>query len=189
MGHLASRRVLQYYLDCVRLAVDELGLPGDAASERYLAGLLARYAFRIDVSPETVAGCLSEIQRCWRLDDPAFDPRREVSLRQDVGDATLFLTGFLWERTSSPRVRRSFIRMGRRAYRFLAEYHRASGRPEVAVVFGALSRRFPSHSVLLMYIRETHLGVGTEQPVTTGGPRPGPAPSGPGGRARRRRRG
>jgi hypothetical protein len=187
MGHVASPQVRQYYLDCVRLAVDELVLPGDAASERYLGSLLARYAFRIDVNPETVAGHLSTIQRCWRLDDPAFDPRREVSLRQDVGDAALFLTGFLWERMASRRARRYFIRVGRRAYRFLAEYHRGSGRPEAAAVFGALSRRFLRYRVLLMYIREAHLDVG--EPVTTGGPRPGPAPSGPGDRARRRRRG
>lgn len=157
MDHPAWPGIRHYYRDCIGLALDELGLPASAVPQGYLGALLARYAFRIDVTPATVAGHLAEIQRCWRPGDPAFDPRREVRLRQDLGDATLFLTGFLWERVGHRNLRRSLIRLGRGAYRFLAEYHRAAGRPPAAAVFAALDRNFPRHSALLMYLREAHL--------------------------------
>lgn len=170
MRHVAPPLVREYYLDCVGRALDDLALPGDASVSSYLSDVLARYAFRIDVHPESVARHLVEIQRCWQIDGPAFDPRREVTLRRDVADSALFLTGFLWERVATRRARRHFIRMGRDAYRFVAEYHRAAGHPE-AVVFGKLSRRFLRYSVLLMYVREVYLDVDPGRPVTTAGPR------------------
>ena len=171
MRQVAPRRVRQYYLDCIDQALDDLGVPRDPMLAAYLGDVLARYAFRIDVQPASVAETLAAIRRCWQVDGDAFDPGREVTLRREVGDAVLFLTGFLWERVASRRARRHLVRTGRDAYRFLAEYHRAAGNPGQALVFRTLSRRFARYSVLLMYVREVYLDVDRGRSVSTGEPR------------------
>jgi hypothetical protein len=171
MRHVAPPRVRQYYRDCVDQAVAELGVPRDPAIAAYLGDVLTRYAFRIDVQADSITALLASIQECWRLDGGAFDPGREIGLRREVGDAVLFLTGFLWERVVSRRVRRQLVRAGRGAYRFLAEYHRAAGRPAASSVFGTLARRFARYSVLLMHVREVYLDIARERPLGTAGPR------------------
>ena len=168
MRHLAPSRVREYYLDCIDQALDDLGVPRDPLLSAYLGDILARYAFRIDVQPASVSETLAAIRRCWDIDGDAFDPGREVTLRREVGDAVLFLTGFAWERVASRRARRHLVRTGRDAYRFLAEYHRAADNPRQGLVFRALSRRFARYSVVLMYVREVYLDVDRERSVGSG---------------------
>ena len=130
--------------EALRASFDDLAI-ADHGSTDYLAGLLTQFATTADLYPLAVTGArlesladrLAEIQRSWRLDGRHFEPARELEIRQGIGDFTLFMCGFFWERVKSHSVSRSYVREGKRAYHFLAEYHRAQGRPE-AQTFQAL---------------------------------------------------
>jgi hypothetical protein len=138
----------------------------DRGTTEYLADLLVRFTATGDLWPLGVSGVrlqsladrVAEIQRAWHLDGGHFDPRREVDLRRGIGDYTLFMTGFLWERVKGESVTRCFVREGKRAYRFVAQYHRAQGRPE-AMRFATLASRFETCAAVLSYMRDVHLGV------------------------------
>lgn len=138
----------------------------DRGTTDYLADLLARFVVAGDLWPLGVTGVriespadrVAEIQRSWQLDGGHFDPQREVELRRGIGDYTLFMTGFFWERVKSESATRHFVREGKRAYRFVAECHRAQGRPE-AMRFATLSARFETCAAVLSYMRDVHLGA------------------------------
>jgi len=138
----------------------------DRGTTGYLADLLARFSTTGDLWPlgvtgdrlESLADRLREIQLAWWSDGPHFDPRREVEVRQGIGDYTLFMAGFFWEWVKSESVTRCFVREGKRAYRFVAGYHRAHGRPE-AVCFATLAARFETCAAVLSYMRDIHLGA------------------------------
>jgi hypothetical protein len=118
----------------------------------YLADLLTRYA-----TPPSRPGGLTEmlgaVQRAWEIDGSTFDPQREVDLRREIGDYTLFMTGFFWERVEAMSAQHHYARVGAAAYRFVAEHHRAAGRPD-AGVYRALADDFMRYAVVLMYVRE-----------------------------------
>lgn len=138
----------------------------DQGTTDYLADLLARVTASADLWPtgvtgtplESLADRFAEIQRAWRIDGRHFDPAREVELRRGIGDYTLFMTGFFWERVKGDSMTRHLVREGKRAYRFVAEYHRAQGRPE-ARRFATLAARFETSAAVLSYMRDVHLGA------------------------------
>lgn len=151
----ASPALHQYLTDSLRRSAEELALPRDEAVVRYLGDLLARLAVRDDVRVETIAERLEAVRRAWEP-GPGFEPVREVELRRQIGDLALYITGFVWERLHARAAQRRYIGLGRRAYRFVAEHHRAAGHPD-APLYRALARRFLRYTVLLMYLREVYV--------------------------------
>lgn len=153
------------FQDALKASFTDLDI-SDRGTTEYLADLLARFTAADDLWPtgvdgdriQSLADRVAEIQRTWRLDDRHFDPRREVELRRGIGDYTLFMTGFFWECVKSQSVTRYFVREGKRAYRFVAEFHRAQGQPEAAR-FATLAARFETSAAVLSYMRDVHLGA------------------------------
>lgn len=149
----------------LRQSFEDLDIP-DRGAASYLADLLARFAVIAALHPRGVAGArlesvadrLGEIQRVWQPESPYFAPEREVELRRDLADWTLFMSGFFWEHARGAAVSRHWVRQGKRAYRFLAAYHRAHGRP-AARLFRCLARRFEIYAAVLSYMRDVHLGA------------------------------
>jgi hypothetical protein len=153
------------FREALRASFEDLDI-ADHGTVDYLAELLARFTATAHLYPldaaggqlESVADRVREIQRSWRLDGRHFEPERELEIRRGIGDFTLFMSGLFWERVKSDSVTRHYVREGKRAYRFLAEYHRAHRRPE-ARVFRALFRRFETCAAVLSYMRDVHLGT------------------------------
>jgi hypothetical protein len=152
---LDSTPLRDYFLQCVRRTLSDLSLP-DEGTTLYLADLLTRYGTRRDLGVDGVADRLLQIHRTWQIDHPDFNPSREVELRRDLGDYTLFMTGFLWERAEAMGAQHHYTRLGQNAYRFVAEHHRAAGQPGTAV-YRALADGFMRYAVVLMYLREVYV--------------------------------
>jgi len=149
----------------LRDSFEDLDIPAKGAAD-YLADLLARFATTDEMLPAGDAGQRleslgernAEIQRVWTIDAAQFDPAREVELRRNIADYTLFMSGFFWESVKSRSVTRHYVREGKRGYRFVAEYHRAHGQPE-ARLFQTLSGRFETYAAVISYMRDVHLGA------------------------------
>ena len=164
-GLIVPTGIKELFSWTVRLTCEELGLPDDSVSD-YLADLLTRFACTDELWPRNANGApmhglvdrLAEIQRAWEFDTPHFNPERELELRRGIGDYTLFLSGFFWESVCARSAARHYVRQGRRAYRFVAEHHRALGQPE-AQIFRALALRFETYAAALSYLRDVHLGA------------------------------
>lgn len=147
----------------VRLALADLDLYDEATVE-YLTDLLTRFTVTQELFPtgssgarlDTTGEVLREIQRSWQLEGPGFDPEREIALRRHLGDTTLFITGFFWERPRGAAMKRHYIRLGRWAYRFLADHERARESPR-AKLYRRLSDHFESYAGALTYLREVYL--------------------------------
>jgi len=159
---LESTSLRDFFLLCVRRSLVDLALPEDDAVP-YLADMLARYAAQTQFGLEGIADRLVEIHRAWQIDSPDFDPSREVELRREIGDYTLFMTGFLWERVEAMSAQHHYTRLGSSAYRFVAEHRRALGQPDAAVYRG-LSEGFMRYAVVLMYVREVYADVEPVRP-------------------------
>lgn len=157
-----SPALQQYLIDALRRSAEELALPRDEGVVRYLGELVARLAVRDDVRVENIAERLEAIRQAWQP-GPDFDPGREVELRRQIGDLALYITGFVWERLHARAAQRRYIRLGRRAYRFVAEHHRAAGHPD-ASLYRALAGRFLRYTVLLMYLREVYVDAEPSAP-------------------------
>jgi hypothetical protein len=153
------------FAETLRGSFEDLDI-SDRGTAEYVADLLARYALTAELYPlgvtgirlESIADRVREIQRSWRLDGRHFSPERELEIRRGIGDFTLFATGFFWESVKSASLTRHYVREGKRAYRFLAEHHRAAGRAEAAV-YAALASRFETLAAVLSYMRDVHLGA------------------------------
>jgi hypothetical protein len=163
----------EFFSQALRRCFDDLDLAGARACE-YLADLLTRFTAQSALHPAGVDGArlvslgdrLGEIQRAWTPDGPHFDPSREVALRRDIGDYALFMHGFFWEHVRDLSARRHYLRVGRRAYRFVAAYHRACGRAEAAL-YAELAARFDTYGAVISYLRDVHLGADFAPPPRT----------------------
>lgn len=150
----------------VGLSFDDLDC-SDAPVRDYLADLLLRFVRTDDFFPpgrtrprlETIGDILAEIESCWTVGSPSFAPEREVALRRHLGDTALLNAGFFWERLRNAGTRRHYVRLGRWAYRFLAEHERAHDGPQQDV-FTLLAERFELYAGILTYLREIYLEVG-----------------------------
>lgn len=162
---LVTTPLATFFGDVLAHSFADLDVPHRGALE-YLADLLARFATVDALYPEDPAGGrletlvdrLAAIQRAWQLDGPSFDPGREVELRRGIAEVCLFLAGFFWERVRAAGATRHHVREGRRAYRFLAGYHRARGHP-LAPVYATLAARFETYAAVLAYMRDVYLGA------------------------------
>ncbi len=145
----------EYFESLVRRSLTDLQVPDDGAGD-YLVGALARAAGL--PRPASVAERLADIQRAWDPGVGSFDPRREVTLRRELGDHALVMTGFFWDALRERGTTRHHTRLGREAYRFVAEYHRALGDAEAAL-FRTLADRFTLYAGVLTYLREVYVAA------------------------------
>jgi hypothetical protein len=133
----------------------------------YLADLLTRFARTDALFPrgvadtrlETVVDLLLEAQAVWDTTASSFQPEREVTVRRHIGDYTLFMTGLFPERVERIASTRYYVDQGKRAYQFVSEHDRASGRPTEAAggpLFRRLAERFERYAAALDYTRRVH---------------------------------
>ncbi len=156
----------------VRRSLDDLWLSGEPVAD-YLAGLLTRFA-RTDqlyaVRDATgqplasVVGMLLEVERAWAFDDPRFDPFRERTVRQHIGDYTLFMTGVFREHVERRASTGFYVREGKRAYQVVADFERSALKPD-ARLFAALSARFEGYASALQYMKRVYLRPADAPPI------------------------
>ncbi len=146
-----------------RQAFTDLALD-DAPAARYLSDLLTRFARAEALRAvqavaerrlDTVADSLLAIQGAWDWEAPTFDPSAEPALRRHIGDYTLFMMGIFREHVERLAVTTYYEHEGRRAYRFVSETARASGRDD-APLFRRLSDRFEQYAGALSYARKVY---------------------------------
>jgi hypothetical protein len=154
---------LQRFFDrVIRASFHDLALDGDPAAP-YLADLLTRFARTEQLHPraltlprlERVVDMMLEIQAVWEIDTPEFRPEHEVNVRRHIGDYTLFMMGIFPERVRREATTGFYISQGQRAYRFVSEHARASGRA-APVPYRRLSERFENYAGALDYARRVH---------------------------------
>ena len=130
----------------------------------YLADLLTRFArtealYAVRNVPgrrlDTVVDSLLAIQQSWRWDSPDFKPDAEQTLRRQIGDYALFMTGIFREHVERLAVTGFYLDEGRRAYHFVAETARAGGRTD-ASLYRRLSERFEHYAGALSYARKVY---------------------------------
>ncbi len=152
----------RFFERAIRATFRDLVLADDPAVS-YLADLLTRFARTENLHPrgtrlprlETVVDLLIEASQAWSLDSPSFRPEHEVTVKRHLGDYTLFMTGVFPERVDRVASTGLYVTEGRRAYRFVAEYARASaGTP--ASIFRRLADRFEAYVGALDYARRVH---------------------------------
>jgi hypothetical protein len=154
---------LQRFFDrVIRASFHDLGLDGDPAAP-YLVDLLTRFARTENLHPraltlpklERVVDMMLEIQAVWEIGSPEFRPEHEVNVRRHIGDYTLFMMGVFPERVRREATTDFYISQGQRAYRFVSEHARASGRA-AAMPYRLLAERFESYAGALDYARRVH---------------------------------
>jgi hypothetical protein len=153
----------RFFERVTRSAFGDLAI-NDARGAGYLTDLLTRYArtealAAVDALPgrplPTVADALLEIQRVWDWTDPRFAPEGERAVRRHIGDYTLFMLGLFREHVERLHVAAYYETEGRRAYRFLAELHRADGDGDAAL-FARLAAGFEQYAGALAYMRRVY---------------------------------
>ncbi len=163
---LDANSVKDLFAEALRASFEDLDIP-DRGVLDYLADLLARYSRASELTPldrtgqpmVTLGDRVREIRRAWDPDGGGFDPGREVEIRRGMADYTLFMSGFFWERVRDASMSRHYAREGRRAYRFVGEYHRARREERAAAVAFTLATRFETCAAVLSYMRDVHLGA------------------------------
>ena len=146
----------------IRASFHDLALDGDPAAP-YLADLLTRFARAENLHPraltlprlETVVDMMLEIQAVWEIDTAEFRPEHEVNVRRHIGDYTLFMMGIFPERVRREATTDFYIIQGQRAYRFVSEHARASGRG-TPLPYRRLAERFENYAGALDYARRVH---------------------------------
>jgi hypothetical protein len=147
----------------IRASFHDLALDGDPVAP-YLTDLLTRFARTENLHPRAIAlprldsvvDMMLEIQAVWEVDTPDFRPEHEVNVRRHIGDYTLFMTGIFPERVQREVGTTTFyIVQGKRAYRFVSEHARASGRGAPAP-YQRLAEHFESYAGALDYARRVH---------------------------------
>ena len=158
--------LLRFFERAIRASFGDLALHDEPAA-RYLAELLTRFARTENLYPrgtrlarlETVVDALLEAQAAWQGAEGGFHPEREVSVRRHIGDFTLFMTGVFRERVERTASTGYYVSQGKRAYRFVSEHDRASGRPvrrDGGPLYGRLAERFEHYAGALDYARRVH---------------------------------
>jgi hypothetical protein len=133
----------------------------------YLVDMLTRFARTDQLHPagvavprlEAVVDILLEAEAAWDDASSHFSPEREVSARRHLGDYTLFMTGVFRERVERIASTGWYVSQGKKAYRFVSEHDRASGRPAVregGPLYARLAERFEHYAWALDYTRRVH---------------------------------
>ena len=152
----------RFFERAVRASLHDLGLPGDPGAP-YLVDLLTRFARTENLYArgiavprlEGVVDMMLEVQAAWLPDTAGFQPEHEVTVRRHIGDYTLFMTGIFPERVKRSAGTDFYIAQGKRAYHFVSEHARASGRGGPAP-WRRLADRFEGYAGVLDYARRVH---------------------------------
>jgi len=152
----------RFFDQVIRASFHDLALDGDPAAP-YLVDLLTRFARTEHLHPraltlprlESVVDMMLEIQAVWEVDTAEFRPEHEVNVRRHIGDYTLFMMGIFPERVRREATTDFYIAQGQRAYRFVSEHARASGRG-TPPPYRRLAERFESYAGALDYARRVH---------------------------------
>jgi hypothetical protein len=165
MAESSVAPTLERFFDrLVRRSLDDLRLEGEPVAS-YLAGLLARFARTDQLYSlrgaagqrlETVVEMLLEVQRAWDFGGPGFDPFRERTIRQHIGDYTLFMIGIFREHVERRASTGFYVREGRRAYQVVADFQRSAIKPD-ARLFAVLAARFEGYASALAYMKRVYL--------------------------------
>lgn len=148
----------------VRRSFGDLRIGGEAIVA-YVAALLARFARTDELYAmrdatgkplESVVELLIEAERAWAFDAADFNPFRERTVRQHIGDYTLFMTGLFREHVERRAGTRFYVREGKRAYQAVAEFERSALRPD-AGMFAALATGFEGYAGALTYMKRVYL--------------------------------
>jgi hypothetical protein len=161
----------RFFDRAIRASFADLSLHDDPAAP-YLADLLTRFARTENLFPrgaavprlETVVDMLLEVQAAWRDDTSTFGPEREVNVRRQIGDYTLFMTGVFRERVERIASTGWYVSQGKRAYHFVFEHDRAAAR-EDASIFRRLAERFENYATALDYARRVYFTAQSGSPV------------------------
>lgn len=152
-GSLArSESLFAFFHDSVEAAVERRGKPVSEGSVYYLTSLLVE---RGRVRPEDVrpdGPTLAELH----LAAMSAPPARAVATYREIGDRTLYMTGFFRRSLTRRLVSVDYYRdMGAAAYRRLAGLLRLpGGEGGLDDVFGELGRQFALCSDLLQEVRD-----------------------------------
>lgn len=176
-----TERLPEFFERVTRQAFGDLRID-DPPVAGYVTDLLTRFARaealyrpfgaatrRLD----TVVDSLLEIQHAWDPGGTGFSPEREEALRRHIGDFALFMVGVFRDHVERISATGFYQREGERAYRFVSETARVSGKEE-ASLFLRLSRRFEHYAGALTYMRKVYM-AGSRLPWS--GPPAGPLPS------------
>lgn len=137
-----------YFREQVQLSLEERHITTSEPTEFYLVNLLAAFAAK----PPSGSSDTFGIDLHEALDLPS-DSERLRSLR-DLGDRTLYRTGFFAESLEHRRIPRTYvIDIGKRAYQ-AAEVVAQRGDPARVAVFHDLSARLEMFSAVLSDVRE-----------------------------------
>ena len=112
---------------------------------------------------ETVVDMMLDAQAVWNIDTPDFEPEHEVSVRRHIGDYTLFMTGIFPERVERTAGTAFYVTEGKRAYQFISEHARASGRG-APPPYRRLAERFETYAAALDYARRVHFFDAPQHP-------------------------
>jgi hypothetical protein len=156
----------------VRRSFGDLRIGGEVIVA-YLAALLSRfartdqlYAIRDAAGRplDSVAELLVEAERAWAFDAPDFNPFRERTVRQHVGDYTLFMTGIFREYVERRAGTGFYMREGKRAYLAVADFERSALHPD-ASVFSTLAHEFERYAGALTYMKRVYLRPAAAPPA------------------------
>ena len=162
----------RFFDGALRASFRDLALHDDPVAA-YLADLLTRFARTEQLFPRGITGqrlecvvdLLLEAQALWQ--DPSFLPEREVTVRRHIGDYTLFMLGVFRERVERMASTGYYVTQGQRAYRFVSEHDRASGRPQAPAggpLFRRRADRVEGYASALDYARRVHFPQASTPP-------------------------
>lgn len=141
MGVTAHASVDAFFHELVVEALDTQGVTASESTECYLVGLLGEFT-KSQITDRPLALVLAQ----------AKEAGERVRALKEVGDTTLYMTGFFGESLNRKIVRADYyITLGEAAYRELS--HRLS-RSTVAEIYDELAARFPTFVDVLATVRE-----------------------------------
>jgi len=160
----------RFFDRAVRASFRDLALHDEPAAS-YLADLLTRFARTEHLLPRgltmprltTVVDMMLDIHAAWQGEGAQFHPEHEVTVRQHIGDYTLFMTGVFPERVERVASTTYYVQQGKRAYHFVSEHARARTGTTLPP-FRRLSERFEHYAGALDYARRVHFANGPAHP-------------------------
>jgi hypothetical protein len=161
----------QFFRNLARKSFTDLWIWDEAVID-YLVEMLTRFArsenlYRIKRSTgkrlETVVELLIEVNPPLDFETDR-SPVWERTVRQHIGDYTMFMTGIFRENVERRGILDYYLYEGRRAYLAVSELDRLLYRPG-ADLFKKLSRDFEYLTGALTYMKKVHF-----RPAASGGP-------------------
>lgn len=143
MGLTTHASVDEFFHQVVQEALDRVAIEATEGAECYLVHLLAKF---------TTARVFSE-PLALKLAGTGSDPGERVRALEEVGDTSLYITGFFAPSLDHKLVDAEYyVSLGTAAYRELAQ--RLAGSSSIADIYAELAARFPRFVDVLAEIRK-----------------------------------